>query len=66
MVLDPGPGFRALIRPYTGEVTRIAPPGEQGFGTDLLAVIDSRQGRFFVKAMRNRPGGRRDQMVRER
>ena len=66
MALDPGPEFRALIQRHTGEVARFMPPGEQGFGTDLLAVVESEKGRFFVKAMRNRPGGRRDQMVREK
>ncbi|MCQ8192450.1 protein kinase [Streptomyces rugosispiralis] len=66
MPLDPGPGFRALIRPYTGQVTRIGPPDGHGFSTDLLAVVDCENGPFFVKAMKNRPGGRRDQMVREK
>lgn len=65
MVLDPSPGFRALIRPHTGEVSHIGPPDGHGFSTDLLAVVEGEKGSFFVKAMRNRPGGRRDQMLRE-
>ncbi|MBH1938362.1 protein kinase [Streptomyces sp. AV19] len=57
--------FRALIRPYTGEVDQVHVP-KQGFTTDFAAVIDSEKGSFFVKAMFNRPGGRRDSILRER
>ncbi|MDT0306068.1 protein kinase [Streptomyces sp. DSM 44917] len=32
---------------------------------DLAAVVECEKGPFFVKAMRNRPGGRRDSIVRE-
>lgn len=66
MFLDPGPGFRALIQPHTGRVAQVAPPRGQGFSTDLLAVVECEKGSFFVKAMRNRPGGRRAQMLREK
>ncbi|EDY48595.1 hypothetical protein [Streptomyces clavuligerus] len=41
-------------------------PTERGFSSDALALIDSGFGRFFVKGVRNRPGGRRDSLVRER
>ncbi|EMF00737.1 hypothetical protein H340_09660 [Streptomyces mobaraensis NBRC 13819 = DSM 40847] len=56
--------FRQLIHPYTGEVGRVHVP-KQGFTTDFAAVIDSEMGPFFVKAMINRPGGRRDSILRE-
>ncbi|WP_240796208.1 hypothetical protein [Streptomyces sp. RFCAC02] len=54
-----------LISAFTGNVTSVEPIGRGGF-TDLTAVVTADAGRFFVKAMRNRPGGRRDQMLRER
>ncbi|GAA0434281.1 protein kinase [Streptomyces luteireticuli] len=57
--------FRELIRPYTGEVTKVHIP-KQGFTTEFAAVIDSEKGPFFVKAMFNRPGGRKDSILRER
>ncbi|WP_171168847.1 protein kinase [Streptomyces sp. I05A-00742] len=57
--------FRELIRPHTGEVTQVHVP-KQGFTTEFAAVIDSEKGSFFVKAMFNRPGGRRDSILRER
>ncbi|MDT0307917.1 hypothetical protein RM780_13220 [Streptomyces sp. DSM 44917] len=59
----PGPDFWALIRPHTGEVTDVRPTE---YRSDLTAAVECETGRFFVKAMRNRPGGRRDQMLRER
>ncbi|MFD7130498.1 hypothetical protein [Streptomyces sp. NPDC059894] len=39
---------------------------ERGFSSDLTAVVERARGPFFVKAMRNRPGGRRESLVRER
>lgn len=60
----PGPEFRALIRPHTGDV-RDAERTKRGFSSDLTALIDAERGRFFVKAVRNRPGGRRDSILRE-
>ncbi|RKN06525.1 hypothetical protein D7319_21830 [Streptomyces radicis] len=54
-----------MIRPLVGAVTEIQLI-ERAFSTDLTAVVTGELGRFFVKAMRNRPGGRRDQMLRER
>lgn len=66
MAFDPGPRFLALIRPYTGNVSHIGPPDGLGFSTDLVAVVEGEKGSFFVKAVRNRPGGRRDQLLREK
>ncbi|MFB4194482.1 protein kinase [Streptomyces carpaticus] len=66
MAVDPDPDVLALIRPHTGRIVRVGPPDGRGFSTDLLAVVTGEKGRFFIKAMRNRPGGRRDQLLRER
>ncbi|MQS05782.1 protein kinase [Streptomyces sp. IF17] len=63
--MEPGEEFLARLSPYTGTVTEVKPT-ERGFGTDLTAVVESERGRFFIKAMRNRPGGRREQMLREK
>ncbi|MFF9566921.1 hypothetical protein [Streptomyces sp. NPDC014685] len=38
----------------------------RGFSSDLTAVVDCARGPFFLKAMRNRPGGRRKSLIRER
>ncbi|UCM88500.1 phosphotransferase family protein [Streptomyces marincola] len=40
-------------------------PVARASGSDVAAVVDGEQGRFFVKAMRNEPGGRRDSIRRE-
>lgn len=61
----PGPEFWALIHPHTGAV-HSAERTARGYSSDLTALIDCERGRFFVKAMRNRPGGRRDSILRER
>ncbi|WP_432001246.1 hypothetical protein [Streptomyces sioyaensis] len=55
----------ALVSPYTGEITDIQPTA-RGFSSDVTALIECEEGRFFVKAVRNRPGGRRNSLVRER
>jgi hypothetical protein len=34
--------------------------------SDLTALVECEKGPFFVKAVRNKPGGRRDSLVRER
>lgn len=60
----PGPEFRALIAPHTGEVSDIR-PAQRGHSTDVTAVIECEKGPFFVKAVPNRPGGRRASLVRE-
>lgn len=54
-----------LIEEHTGPVAGIHRT-ERGFSSDLTAVVDCSRGPFFVKAMRNRPGGRRESLIRER
>ncbi|MEU9975075.1 protein kinase [Streptomyces sp. NPDC051014] len=62
---SPATEILPLIRQYTGPVRSIQPT-ERGFSSDLTALVDSEKGWFFVKAVRNRPGGRRDSILRER
>ncbi|MCX4910166.1 hypothetical protein [Streptomyces sp. NBC_00878] len=57
--------IRALIRPHTGELTDIQRTS-RGFSSDVTALVNCEEGPFFVKAVRNRPGGRRDSITRER
>jgi hypothetical protein len=59
------PEIGGLIHRHTGELTGIQPT-ERGYSSDLTAVVTCERGPFFVKAMRNRPGGRRDSLLRER
>ncbi|MET8831036.1 protein kinase [Streptomyces sp. NPDC004610] len=61
---EPESEIRALIRPHTGVVHDIRRT-VRGFSTDLTARVDAVKGRFFVKAVRNRPGGRADSFARE-
>ncbi|MEV4506060.1 phosphotransferase [Streptomyces klenkii] len=61
----PDAHFRALIRPYTGEVTTVEIP-DHGYSSDFAAIINSEKGPFFVKAVFNKPGGRRDSIIREK
>ncbi|MEU6389937.1 protein kinase [Streptomyces sp. NPDC046939] len=61
----PGPAFWGLIEPEIGQASH-AEVTERGFGSDLTAIIEGETGPVFVKAMRNRPGGRRDSILRER
>lgn len=61
----PSADFLDLIRPYTGDVFD-AQPTARGFSSDVLTLIDGDLGRFFVKGIENRAGGRRDSIVRER
>ncbi|MEU6170469.1 protein kinase [Streptantibioticus parmotrematis] len=61
----PGPDLWGLIRPHTGAV-RTARRTARGFGSDLTALVEAEKETFFVKAVRNRPGGRRDSIERER
>lgn len=65
MTRNPGPEFRALIHPHAGDVIDIRPT-ERGTMSDLTAVLECEKGPFFVKAMRNRPGGRLDSILREK
>lgn len=57
--------IRALIRPYTGDLADIQRT-PRGFSSDVTALVDCEKGPFFVKAVRNRRGGRRDSITRER
>lgn len=61
----PGPaGLAEALRPHTGALVSVEPT-ERGFSSDLTALVTGEKGAWFVKAMRNRPGGRRDSLVRE-
>ncbi|TDD83951.1 hypothetical protein [Actinomadura rubrisoli] len=60
----PGPEFTALIRPHTGDVTGVRPTS-RGNNSAVTAIVECENGPFFVKAVPNRPGGRRDSLVRE-
>ncbi|MFC5723476.1 hypothetical protein ACFP1Z_25250 [Streptomyces gamaensis] len=56
--------FWALVHPHTGDLTHARPvPG--GHSSDVTALVECAKGRFFVKAVPNRPGGRRDSITRE-
>lgn len=54
-----------LIQEHTGPVVEIRRT-ERGSSSDLTAVVDCARGPFFVKVMRNRPGGRLKSLLRER
>ncbi|MFI0895455.1 protein kinase [Streptomyces sp. NPDC020983] len=54
-----------LVSACAGEVLSLRPT-RYGFSSDLTALAECERGAFFVKAMRNRPGGRRDSLMRER
>ncbi|AGP57402.1 hypothetical protein [Streptomyces rapamycinicus] len=56
--------FWSFLQPYTGLVTDVE-LASCGFSVDLTALVRCEKGPFFVKAMPNRPGGRRDFLVRE-
>ncbi|MFF5265422.1 protein kinase [Actinomadura viridis] len=60
----PGSGFEALVRPHTGDLTEIVPTA-RGNGSAFTGIIQCARGPFFVKAVPNRPGGRRDSLIRE-
>lgn len=64
MITLPGPGFDSLIRPHTGDLL-VLQRTARGHGSDLTALATGEKGRWFVKAVRNRPGGRRDSLIRE-
>ncbi len=61
----PGAEFSAMLRPHTGEVSEVQRT-ERGFSSDLTALVVAEAGTFFVKAVRNRRGGRLDSLMRER
>jgi hypothetical protein len=41
-------------------------PTDRGTASDLTAIVACEKGRFFIKGMYNKPGGRRDSIARER
>ncbi|MFK4189573.1 phosphotransferase [Streptomyces sparsogenes] len=55
----------ALVRPFTGELCDVQPT-TRGNSSDVTALVTCETGPLFVKACRNRPGGRRASLVRER
>ncbi|MEU5163062.1 protein kinase [Streptomyces sp. NPDC020875] len=61
----PDSGFLDLVQPFTGKLTEMR-AAERGFMSDVLVLIEGAKGRFFVKGVRNRAGGRRDSLIRER
>lgn len=58
------PEFMATIRPHTGNVTKVR-PSSRGHGSASTVMVDCEKGPVFVKAVPNRPGGRRDSLIRE-
>ncbi len=54
----------ALVREHTGEQYEVRPIS-RGQGADVTALASCERGSFFVKACRNRPGGRRASIARE-
>ncbi|MEW2530314.1 protein kinase [Streptomyces sp. NPDC047071] len=60
----PDSHFEELIHPHTGAVGHVRTPA-RGFSSDFAAVVEGEKGRFFVKAMFNVPGGRKDSLLRE-
>lgn len=56
--------LRTLIHPHTGDLVDIRRTS-RGHSSDITALVACDEGPFFVKAVRNRPGGRRDSLVRE-
>jgi len=61
----PGPEFWAQVHPHTGDVTDIQRT-VRGCMSDLTAVVECEKGPVFIKAVRNRQGGRLDSLDRER
>src|SRR5690242_1232697 len=60
----PGPSFEALIRPHTGDLIDVQPTS-RGNNTAVTVLVEGERGSFFVKGVPNRPGGRRESLVRE-
>ncbi|WP_234045086.1 protein kinase [Streptomyces adelaidensis] len=56
---------QAVIRTHTGPVADFQRTA-RGFSSDVTAIVECEKGPFFIKAIRNRPGGRRDSLTRER
>ncbi|TDE25238.1 protein kinase [Actinomadura sp. 6K520] len=57
-------GLAATLHPHTGALVSVEPT-ERGNLSDLTALVMGEKGEWFVKAVRNRAGGRRDSLVRE-
>lgn len=60
----PDPALRALIERHTGPLKALTAT-EHGNDSDVTALAEGSQSTVFVKAMRNRAGGRRDSLLRE-
>jgi hypothetical protein len=54
-----------LVRSHTGDQDSVRLTAH-GHSSDVTALVQCEQGPFFVKACRNRPGGRRASIIRER
>ncbi|MFF8728122.1 protein kinase [Streptomyces sp. NPDC015171] len=65
MDTDPEFAIRPLIREHTGPVAEIRRTAH-GNSSDLTAIVECEKGPFFIKAVRDRPGGPRDSLIRER
>ena len=59
------PGLKDLIQPHTGPRMVPRPAASRGYSSDFAALIEGEKNTFFVKAMRNRPGGDRASIIRE-
>ncbi|MFG1857227.1 protein kinase [Actinomadura geliboluensis] len=57
-------GLAEVLHPHTGALVSVERT-ERGFSSDLTALVTGEKGEWFVKAVRNRPGGRRESLVRE-
>ncbi|MEU8801219.1 protein kinase [Spirillospora sp. NPDC048819] len=57
-------GLAEALAPHTGALTSVEPT-ERGNLSDVTALVVGEKGEWFVKAVRNRPGGRRDSLIRE-
>ncbi|TDC64881.1 protein kinase [Streptomyces hainanensis] len=66
MPVDLTPEIEALIQPYTGKSKTIRPTSSRGYSSDITTLIEGEAGSFFIKAMRNQPGGGRDSLMREK
>lgn len=64
MAALPGPGLEDAIRPHTGDIRHVRPTS-RGNSSAATVLVTGSAGEFFVKAVPNRPGGRRDSLVRE-
>ncbi|WP_240796540.1 hypothetical protein [Streptomyces sp. RFCAC02] len=65
MQLEPAPELWPLMRAHTGEVTEVRHLREAE-RSHFTGLVKGEAGQFFVKGMWNRPGGRRDSIIRER